>query len=142
MTFMDHKVMHLDRRHRANPSNHAAQTTAHCSPEACCYSCCLITFSRSGAERHSEYQKGRKAVLLSLWKSSVRSNIQLAGYLMDVHSLPEMPSPSVSFTFHRVHCSPNINSDLSKITELVKKIDTFFAPYYMQTSESLTLEIL
>ena len=75
VTFPAHKVMHLDRRHRANPSNHAAQTTAHCSPEACCYSCCSITFSKSGAEHHSEYQKGRKAVLLILWKSSVRSNI-------------------------------------------------------------------
>lgn len=75
VTFPAHKVMHFDRRPRANPSNHAAQTTPHCSPGACCYSCCLITFSRSRAERHSEYQRGRKAVLLMLWKSSVRSNI-------------------------------------------------------------------
>lgn len=64
VTFPVRKVMHFDRRHWANPSNHAAQTTAHCSPEACCYSCCLITLGMSGAERHSEYQKGRKAVLL------------------------------------------------------------------------------
>lgn len=75
VTFPDHKVMHFDRRHRASPSNHAAQTTAHCSPEACCSSCCLITFSRAGAERHSGYQKGRKAVLVILWQSSARSNI-------------------------------------------------------------------
>ena len=76
VTFPAHKVMHFDRRHRASPSNHAAQTTAHCSPEACWYSCCLITFSRPGAERQSEYQRGRKAVLLILWQSSARSSIQ------------------------------------------------------------------
>lgn len=76
VTFPDYKVMHFDRRHRASPSNHAAQTTAHCSPEVCCSSCCLITFSRAGAEPHSESQKGRKAVLTILWQSSARSNIQ------------------------------------------------------------------
>lgn len=75
VTFLTRKVMYFDRRHRANPSNHAAQTTARCSPEARCSSCCLISFSSSGAERHSEYQKGRKAVPLILWKSSARSNI-------------------------------------------------------------------
>lgn len=82
VTFMNHKVMHFDRRHRASPSNHAAQTTAHCSPEAGCFSCCLITFSRSGADRHSEYQKGRKAVLLILRKSSARSTF-IASWLFN-----------------------------------------------------------
>lgn len=75
VTFLAHKVMHFDRQHRANPSNPVAQTTAHCSPGACCYSRCLITCSRSGGERHSNPQKGRKAVLLILRKSSARSNI-------------------------------------------------------------------
>lgn len=75
VTFLAHKVIHFDRRHRANPSNHTAQTTAHCSPEACCYSCCLITFSRSGAEHCSEYQKGRNAMLLIQWKLPARSNV-------------------------------------------------------------------
>lgn len=75
VTFPVHKVMHFDRQHRSSPSNHVAQTTTHCSPEAGRYSRCLITFSGSGAERHSEYQKGRKAVLLMLGRSSARSNI-------------------------------------------------------------------
>lgn len=76
VAFPAHKVMHFDRRRRASPSDQAAQTTARCSPEARCYSCCLITFSRPGAACHSEYQKGRKAVLRILWQSSARSSIQ------------------------------------------------------------------
>lgn len=60
VTFSVHKVMHFDRRHRANPSNHRAQTTTHCSPEACSYSCCLITFSRSGAEQMQNTRKVAK----------------------------------------------------------------------------------
>lgn len=122
VTFPAHKVMHLDRRHSANPSNHAAQTTSHGPPEARCYSCCSITFSRSGAERHSEYQKGRKAVLLILWKSSVRSNTQswLVISLMCLHVQKCRPLlfllPSTTS-----NDNANVNSDLSETTELVTK---------------------
>lgn len=76
VTFAAHKVMHFDGRHRANPSNRRAQTTAHCPPEASCYSWRLITFSRSAVQSHSEYQEeSRKATLLLQWKRSSRSTV-------------------------------------------------------------------
>ena len=64
---------------------------------------------------------------------------ELAGYLVDVCSLPEMSSPSVCYFLPPPTTAPNINFDLLEIMELVKKenktLDAFFVPHYEQKME-------
>lgn len=141
VTFPAWKVMHFDRRHWANPSNHSAQTTTHCSPEACCYSCCLITFGMSGAERHSEHQK-EKNLCYRFHRNPQWEATFIAGWWFNryVFASKNIVPFSLSYLPPYLTAASNMNFDLSEITELVKNqnktLDTFFAPHYVQKNES------